>query len=191
MKARRSESGNALIMGMATLLVLTLLGVSSIDSAILEQRMANSSMNHAIAFQNAENGLLAMEKKMVTYSSFTTLLEYLTANNLYFSSKTTGHLDFSSWTAIPVFFHGVFNASASAVDGEGNGLNKIMVEHLSLMYESSEGLNVGSGNKDFIKRYYLRVTSLGTGPTYKVANAASGDTPRHSTILQSVMLLDY
>lgn len=196
MSVRHCESGSALIMSMITLLVLTLLGVSSVNNAILERQMAQSRMNNDQALQNAENGLRAMEDKLMEYVSFDALKVDLTQKNIYFQSATSTYLNLASWASVPVFFNGdaVTGSSANVVDSLGNGINMVIVEYLGEEMQRAE-LSVGlGGNRGFENNasiYQLRVTSLGTGSTYKVANANNGDKPRTMVMLQSVVFVNY
>ncbi|MCP5152290.1 MAG: hypothetical protein H6983_14295 [Ectothiorhodospiraceae bacterium] len=57
MSARTRQRGAVLIVAMILLVVLTLLGVSAMNTTQLEERMAVSNQQSARAFQTAENGL--------------------------------------------------------------------------------------------------------------------------------------
>lgn len=54
---RRRERGAVLIVAMILLVVLTLLGVSAMNTSQLEERMASNSQEAARAFESAETGL--------------------------------------------------------------------------------------------------------------------------------------
>ena len=71
----KKQSGAVLLVALIMLLVLTLLGVASIDSSGMQTRMANNQRDRIIAMQAAEAGLLAAE----------TYLE-----NMHFSSENIG-----------------------------------------------------------------------------------------------------
>jgi Tfp pilus assembly protein PilX len=55
--ARRDERGAALVVGLVLLLVLTVLGVSGMNTATLELVMANNTQSQQLAFQAAETGI--------------------------------------------------------------------------------------------------------------------------------------
>ncbi len=57
LRAPRCEAGAALIVGLILLLVLTLLGVSGMNMATLELRMAGNEQSRQAAFQAAETGI--------------------------------------------------------------------------------------------------------------------------------------
>ena len=57
--AIKNQTGAALIVGMIVLLVMTLLGVSTMSTMTTELKMANNSQTHNTAFQIAASGLNA------------------------------------------------------------------------------------------------------------------------------------
>jgi len=52
---RRAQKGMALIVGLVFLLVLTIIGVTSLRTTTLEERMASNLQQKTIAFQDAES----------------------------------------------------------------------------------------------------------------------------------------
>jgi type IV pilus assembly protein PilX len=61
MNSRHSQQGAALILSLILLLVLTLLGLSSMRTALLEERMAGNMRDLSLAFEAAEAGLREAE----------------------------------------------------------------------------------------------------------------------------------
>lgn len=57
--AIKNQNGAALIVGLIVLLVMTLLGVSSMSSITTELKIANNSQTHMTAFQVAASGINA------------------------------------------------------------------------------------------------------------------------------------
>lgn len=57
MRRRRSQSGSVLIISLLFLLVLTLIGVSAMQSTSLEEKMAGNARGGTLAFQAAEAAL--------------------------------------------------------------------------------------------------------------------------------------
>lgn len=57
MTLRNKQSGAALVVGLIMLLVLTVLGISGMNSTIVERRMANNTQVAQNAFQSAETGV--------------------------------------------------------------------------------------------------------------------------------------
>lgn len=59
--AAMSQSGAVLIVSLIMLLLLTIIGMSSMQTTTLEEKMAGNMRNKSIAFQNAEAALRAAE----------------------------------------------------------------------------------------------------------------------------------
>lgn len=60
----RAEKGSALIISLIFLLLLTILGVASMQSATLQERMSGNSRDRNIAFQAAEAALRGAEDEL-------------------------------------------------------------------------------------------------------------------------------
>lgn len=75
------EAGVALVMALAVLVILTILGISSMKGAILETRMAGNVQDSTIAFQVAESGLSAAINSSLNIHQKTTVT-YTPANGL-------------------------------------------------------------------------------------------------------------
>lgn len=56
-----SHHGGALIMGLVTLLVMTIIGAAGMQNAVLEEKMAGNARSRDLAFQAAESALRAGE----------------------------------------------------------------------------------------------------------------------------------
>ena len=183
-KVARHESGTALIMALATLLILTLLGTTSMDNAIMEQRMARSHVDHERAFQNAELGLRSVERRLLGFSSLATLETGLTGDGIYYDQRGADYLNISSWSGVPIYFNGTVRKgkNANVVDQAGLGITKVIVEHIKDVSEAS-----GAGSASSATIHYFRVTSLGTDAAYTVANAGAGDRPGTLSMVQSIV----
>ena len=57
MNGQRQQRGAILIFCLVFLLILTMMGVASMESTVLEERMAGNTRDTAIAFQAAEAAL--------------------------------------------------------------------------------------------------------------------------------------
>ena len=174
----RHESGTALIMALATLLILTLLGTTSMDNAVMEQRMARSHVDYERAFQNAELGLRSVEQRLSGFSSFSTLATRLTSDGIYYNQRGADYLNISSWSGVPIYFNGAVRKGkkTNVVDQAGLGITKVIVEYIKDVSEASSA-----------KTHYFRVTSLGTDAAYTVANAGAGDRPGTLAMVQSIV----
>jgi type IV pilus assembly protein PilX len=69
MNSVRNQSGAALVVGLIFLVILTLLGITAMQTGILEERMAGNSRDRNIAFQAAEAALRDGEKDTQCKSS--------------------------------------------------------------------------------------------------------------------------
>lgn len=78
MKHNKHQHGVALVVAMIMLVVATLIGLSSIRSTTLQERMTSNLFDRSIAFQNAETALRAAE---ISISSTTQILDNLYTNN--------------------------------------------------------------------------------------------------------------
>lgn len=56
------QRGSALLVSLVFLLLLTMIGISSIQDSTLQERMAGNNRDQGVAFQAAEAGLRAAEK---------------------------------------------------------------------------------------------------------------------------------
>ena len=66
---RRAQSGMALFISLVLLLVLTLIGVSAVQTTTLETRMARNDHDALLAFQAAESALREAEIRLETITS--------------------------------------------------------------------------------------------------------------------------
>jgi len=60
------QHGAVLVIGLLILLVLTLLGVTSMSTSTMEERMSSNSMNANFAFQMAETAVTSAMKNLTT-----------------------------------------------------------------------------------------------------------------------------
>jgi type IV pilus assembly protein PilX len=57
----RKQSGAVLIVAMSLLVILTILGISVMESSVIEEKMAGNNLDRNVAFQSAESALRAAE----------------------------------------------------------------------------------------------------------------------------------
>jgi type IV pilus assembly protein PilX len=65
-RARQTQAGIALFISLVLLLVLTIIGVSAVQTTSLEERMARNSRDRLMAFQAAESALRDAEAQIET-----------------------------------------------------------------------------------------------------------------------------
>jgi len=64
------QQGMALIIALTFLLIMTLLGISGMQSSIMEERMAGNVHDHNMAFQAAESGLRDAESWLLSLTAY-------------------------------------------------------------------------------------------------------------------------
>lgn len=69
---RYTQRGAILVTAMVILLVLTLIGVTALNSTAMEQRMAGNTLTTTLAFEAAESGLASSGAASVSLSAVTT-----------------------------------------------------------------------------------------------------------------------
>ena len=86
------QSGVVLVISLVMLLLLTLIGITGMNSTTLEEKMAGNMRDRNIAFQAAESTLLEAEKFVLTnpttYKTKPGLLNINDAEPDYFASNT-------------------------------------------------------------------------------------------------------
>jgi len=65
----QKQQGAVLIIALVMLLILTLLGVSVMESSVVEERMAGNNLDRNIAFQAAEASLRAGEAQVASFGN--------------------------------------------------------------------------------------------------------------------------
>lgn len=88
---RQRQQGAALIMGLVLLLIMTLLGISSMRSTTLQERMAGAMHDQNLALQAAESALRAGEQELVANVT----LDF-TQTGWYDSSETADQPDWEN-----------------------------------------------------------------------------------------------
>ncbi|HGX92947.1 MAG TPA: hypothetical protein ENK35_06490 [Candidatus Tenderia sp.] len=78
----KHQQGSALIFSLVILLVMTLIGITSMSTSTLEEKMAANDRAQKTAFQNAETGMLGAETTLNAQTYYGELYEDFTAGNL-------------------------------------------------------------------------------------------------------------
>lgn len=161
------ERGVALVMAMVFLLILTLIGVTTMGTTVLEERMAGNMQDKNTAFQAAESALTSGEN----------WLRPLTAMPIFDPLVTDDGLHRQSSTSIPVWLSSTVWGSADAVDytelpgsaspPSGQLLSNVnqqpqyLIEDLGPIRDPLGSLKLGSPS--LATRNVFRVTARGTG----------------------------
>lgn len=87
---RNNQKGAVLIMALVILVVMTILGVTVMNTSSLEEKMAGNTQEHTRAFQVAESGLERVRQDMTKVNTMTTFDDPLPEGPFYYgSSKVT------------------------------------------------------------------------------------------------------
>lgn len=153
------QRGAALIVSLLILLVMTLIGLSGMQTTVLEERMAGNFKNRNLAFQSAESALREGEEFLRT----TPILPSFNGTTLgLYQPTTTGqprwHDDNTDWSsgALPdgVITYGGALAEVAASPG-------YIIEEMLPVLESTGSLETGTA----LEHRYYRVTSRAVGGT--------------------------
>ena len=145
MTLRKQQHGAALIIGLVLLMVMTVLGVSGMNTATLELTMASNSQFHQDAFQAAETGV----DISIATRNFTTLAPAIVpVTPLGDGSYNTQAIStFAENTPVPdrAFSMGVNNGSVQAfhfdIVAVGTGPRNALSTHNQSFYVAGPGGN--------------------------------------------------
>jgi type IV pilus assembly protein PilX len=161
---RRAQSGAILIFCLVFLLILTTMGVASMESTILEERMAGNMQDHTAAFQAAESSLQAAESWLVSQTIWPTTSADGTTTVWTLDAMDPDSADAMHWwedsdRQAEAWWAG--NAEAVAgVDGLAS-LPRYMVEELANI-NAGQSLAIGTGVQNRM-RVFHRITARGVG----------------------------
>jgi type IV pilus assembly protein PilX len=151
--SQHSQRGVALIVGMVVLIVLALIGVSSLKVSSLEERMAGNSLDRSFGFYAAESALREAE-------------EVLDSGVLAPFNGTGGMYEPVDWTAAPVWEDNAFTDDSSV--RYGGALNGATAHYIiEKMPTGAEEKTLETIATDVGKAQsgIYRVTAVGRGPT--------------------------
>ncbi len=155
------STGAVLITGLVFLVVLTLLGLSAMQSTILEQRMAGNSLDSNIAFQAAEAALRTGEGVIAGWSTEPTP-DGAGSNGVWSLNAPDPHPgDSVNWwddSARDEAWWSDNAQSASSLSGVSSA-PRYLIEERDFV---ADNLNVGNQNSE-TGRVFYRVTAGGKG----------------------------
>lgn len=165
---RKNQTGVVLFMSLVILLILTILGLSSVQTTSLQERMSRNARDSNLAFQAAESALRDGEDRLETLTSLSE-----------FDDGTTGHFyendpgEVPNWKdAAEVDWSPSSDSCTGCIPAETaiGGIAtqpKYIVEHVKTVISDDDRLNLnnigvdtGSG-----KTQVFRVTAFGVGGT--------------------------
>jgi type IV pilus assembly protein PilX len=106
------EAGAVLIVSLLILLAMTLIGVSSMDSAVMELKMSSTMQQQVVAMNRAEATLLAAETRIDTITSDADVWNFETGADGFYPAINTLDLEQANWSA--------FSAEAGPIDSDNS-----------------------------------------------------------------------
>jgi type IV pilus assembly protein PilX len=96
-KFQKRQSGAALVVGLVLLVVISILAISSINTATTELAIARNNMNYENAFQAAETGL----ENALSQGRFDTLATVKIQQDITSNEGVTALIEFEGSTLVP------------------------------------------------------------------------------------------
>ena len=163
---KQKQEGIVLFMSLVMLLLLTILGVSSIQTTSLQQRMARNANDGTLAFQAAEVALRDGEDLLEELNNLTDFgdplddLEGNEANGYYFEAAPG---DPPNWKNLGDWTGGGFRTSETQITGAEQP--KYIVEHVQTIIADADALNLNNIGEDIGagRTEVFRVTARGYG----------------------------
>lgn len=151
----KKQSGAVLMFALVMLVILTLLGTSSLQIGSLEERMAGNFYGRAVAFEAAESALRVAERGVATDTTF---------NSYGFAGLDGTHDITDDDQSVDPAVDSNFSISVagSSVSSGVNAVPGYYIERLPESKLPSSGLVVGFQDTTPTVQYY-RVTARGKG----------------------------
>jgi|TARA_B110000881_G_C18580745_1_gene521537 type IV pilus assembly protein PilX len=172
--SKRRQAGIVLFMSLVMLLLLTMLGVSSIQTTSLQLRMARNANDGNLAFQAAEVALKDGEDLLENLNNLTDFGDPLDdlggnqANGYYFEAAPG---DPPNWKDLGDWTDGGFRISETHITEERDNCDdcqpKYIVEHVQTIIADADALNLDNIGEDIGagRTEVFRVTARGYGAT--------------------------
>lgn len=161
---RRPQQGVALVMALVFLLLLTLIGISALNTTSLEEKMAGNVKDRNLAFQATESALNLAESWI--YAQIGKPVFPNNSSGLYLPSTTvTYNWDGVNWSGSNVVtYPNTPTASGSGMLGKINTQPKYIIEDMGETQESGGSLTMETRYRSK-GTTILRITARGTGGT--------------------------
>jgi len=161
--ARARQGGVALFISLVMLAILTVLGLSAIQSTSLQERMARNARDTNLAFQAAESAIDDAEKYLETVSTLTPFQDAAANDNGRY--EAAGPTDTPVWEAVDWTGTQVATA-ATTIDGVA-AQPKYVIEFVKTVVSEEDRINLDNIGQDTGagRTQMFRVTTYGTGGT--------------------------
>ena len=154
-----NQSGAILILTLVVLLIITVLGASSIQSVSLLEKMARNTTDTSIAFRGAEAAILEAERVI---ESETALTPYQTNTGGKYELQAVGITP--RWTEVATW-DGVNAVEVDYSDGMAKPQYIIEFEKSVLAEEDRLNMDNVGGETGSARTQMFRLTALGRGKT--------------------------
>ena len=157
--SQSKQSGVVLIITLVTLLVLTLLGTSSIQMTGLAERIARNSVDSSVAFRAAEAAIQVAEQVI---EAETALTPYEANINGKYEAHSVGE---SPIWEDQTYWQGVKSVAVDYSDGHAQP--RYVIEFVETVLTDEDRLNLDNvgGSVGADRTQVFRITALGTGRT--------------------------
>ena len=158
------QQGVVLFMSLVMLLLLTVLGVSSIQTTTLQQQMARTASDTNLAFQAAEAALRDGEDYLEALNAMNDFSTGTAeADGFYFDE---GSGDTPNWRELDWAGADGFRTSETTITGVA-AQPKYILEHVKTVISDADALNLDNIGQDTGsgRTQIFRVTARGTGGT--------------------------
>lgn len=149
------QGGSALIISLVLLVALTLIGITAMNTTLLQEKMSRNALDMNLSFQAAEAAIREGEE----FLTQATLPAFTGTNGLYTGTvDTLQRFQTTGWTWSDTQTRGYAGTL------QGVAQPRYYIEVLEETIPSGESLVVGFAPNQTVKRFY-RITARGTGLT--------------------------
>jgi type IV pilus assembly protein PilX len=163
----KRQRGAVLAVSLIFLLILTLLGISSMKSTLLEEKMAGNMRDQSVAFQSAEAALRLGEGWIASLSTRPDISAVGTTQPVIWDYNAADPVTSNNilWWDEPTRNKTWWDSNGVVISGTDAfiGVNSQAVYAMELMPPHTPSLEAGVDTED--AEYFLRVTARGTGGT--------------------------
>jgi len=156
------QKGIALFISLVLLLVLTIIGVSAVQTTSLEERMARNTHDNVLAFQAAESALREAEQ-WVAANVVSTAVFTAGGNNGQYAAPVFGQAE--NWSDAGVWIGGNSRVAVSTIQGVADQPRYIIEWVATVEREENPGMLTSSYSTLFDRVEIFRITSRGVGGT--------------------------
>lgn len=157
-----SQRGTALVFALVTLLILTIIGVSAMNTTTLQEKMAHNLKDKNLAFQAAESALKRGETFVITETNFDKIVAPVPTGDdgLHDSVGATTSVweDATLWAGTDVFAYSGLDSSKLSAQP------KYIVEYLGTTVDPGDPFDPGTTDPTG-QKHAFRVTARGVGGT--------------------------